>query len=565
MPAGFTHRDRVPGAAGFAVGGPLDVLAPDPVLAGFAQDAVDGGLGTLSDDELVGLLGAARRLSSWQAAAELAAVAELDARRLAAAERPGMSRVSEHVAEELAAALTLTGRAAEHLLGVARGLSRLPQVLAALSAGVIDRPKAEVFVAELSALGDVAAAAVAAAMWLPARDMTTGQLRAALRAMVLAIDPDAARRRAESGRAEARVESWQEMSGNGALAGRELLPAEMIAADQRINAIARSLQHAGAPGNLEQLRAAVFTALLLGRDPAATLLAEQVGTQGRVGGSAGDTGQSSVGVPEMAGQGTGTGAASVTGSGVGAGSLTGKGTGAGPDWMAGLAGSVNLTMPAAAWLGLSNAPGEAAGFGPLDAWTCRELAALLAAGRAQWCVTLTGPDGRAVAHACASRGPGCRPGEASGSGSAGSGRRGGQDRCAGPGGRAGPGERPRLGGAAWLASLTFSWLEQGSCTHRRQTQTYRPNPALRHLIEIRQRTCSFPGCRRPARRCDIDHTIGWDQGGRTCECNCAPACRRHHRAKQAPGWHLAQPEPGVLIWTTPSGRSYTVHPDTYPG
>jgi len=74
-------------------------------------------------------------------------------------------------------------------------------VLAALSAGVIDRPKAEVFVAELSALGDVAAAAVAAAMWLPARDMTTGQLRAALRAMVLAIDPDAARRRAESGRA----------------------------------------------------------------------------------------------------------------------------------------------------------------------------------------------------------------------------------------------------------------------------------------------------------------------------------------------------------------------------
>jgi hypothetical protein len=112
----------------------LDLLAPDPVLAGFADDAVRDGLGRLSDDELVGLLAAARRLSSWQAATELAAVAELDARRLAAAERPGMSRVSEHVAEELAAALTLTGRAADHLLGVARGLSRLPPVLAALSA-----------------------------------------------------------------------------------------------------------------------------------------------------------------------------------------------------------------------------------------------------------------------------------------------------------------------------------------------------------------------------------------------------------------------------------------------
>jgi len=40
--------------------------------------------------------------------------------------------------------------------------------------------------------------------------------------------------------------------------------------------------------------------------------------------------------------------------------------------------------------------------------------------------------------------------------------------------------------------------------------------------------------------------------------------QRHHRAKQAPGWHLAQPEPGVLIWTTPSGRTYAAHPDTYP-
>src|ERR1022692_742452 len=55
-----------PCAAGFAAGGSLDLLTPDPVLAGFAQDAVDAGLGLISDDELVGLLCAARRLSSWQ-------------------------------------------------------------------------------------------------------------------------------------------------------------------------------------------------------------------------------------------------------------------------------------------------------------------------------------------------------------------------------------------------------------------------------------------------------------------------------------------------------------------
>jgi hypothetical protein len=62
--AGFTHREagraRRDGVAGFAAGGALDLLAPDPVLAGFADDAVRDGLAVLSDDELVGLLGAAR-------------------------------------------------------------------------------------------------------------------------------------------------------------------------------------------------------------------------------------------------------------------------------------------------------------------------------------------------------------------------------------------------------------------------------------------------------------------------------------------------------------------------
>ncbi len=28
-----------------------------------------------------------------------------------------------------------------------------------------------------------------------------------------------------------------------------------------------------------------------------------------------------------------------------------------------------------------------------------------------------------------------------------------------------------------------------------------------------------PGGDRPARGCDLDHTIPWDQHGRTCECN----------------------------------------------
>jgi hypothetical protein len=43
-----------------------------------------------------------------------------------------------------------------------------------------------------------------------------------------------------------------------------------------------------------------------------------------------------------------------------------------------------------------------------------------------------------------------------------------------------------------------------------------------------------------------------------------PARRRHHRAKQARGWQLTQPEPGTMVWITPSGRSYATGPTVYP-
>jgi hypothetical protein len=69
---------------------------------------------------------------------------------------------------------------------------------------------------------------------------------------------------------------------------------------------------------------------------------------------------------------------------------------------------------------------------------------------------------------------------------------------------------------------------------------------------------------RPAARCDLDHTVPWDQGGPTCECDLAPLCRHHHRAKQAQGWHLDHPRPGILTWRVPSGRAYTTTPTTYP-
>jgi len=65
LTAGFTHDDREAGAQGFAAGGPLDQMEPGAALARFAAEAWDGGLAVLSDDELIGVLAAARRLASW--------------------------------------------------------------------------------------------------------------------------------------------------------------------------------------------------------------------------------------------------------------------------------------------------------------------------------------------------------------------------------------------------------------------------------------------------------------------------------------------------------------------
>jgi hypothetical protein len=187
-------------------------------------------------------------------------------------------------------------------------------------------------------------------------------------------------------------------------------------------------------------------------------------------------------------------------------------------------------MPLAALAGLIDVPGEVAGYGPVDAATCRDLVTRLGAS-SRWCLTVTGPDGRAAGHACA--------------------------------GRRGPdAEQPLI---TWVAGLRdkLQLLESTTCHHTRQSAAYAWPTSLRHLIEVRQRTCAAPGCRRPAGACDIDHTMPFENGGPTCECNGSPLCRRHHRAKQAPGWQLTQARPGEMTWRLPSGRVYETTGDPY--
>jgi hypothetical protein len=131
------------------------------------------------------------------------------------------------------------------------------------------------------------------------------------------------------------------------------------------------------------------------------------------------------------------------------------------------------------------------------------------------------------------------------------------------------------------------------------TPNYRPPAATARLVRLRDTECVFPGCRRQARYCDLDHRVPHRLGGATCDCNLQVLCGHHHRLKHEAGFevtldadaphhdpdglrppsHAAAPAgtgsgdstdpgaprrasapPGTLTWTTPTGRRVLRHP-----
>jgi hypothetical protein len=88
---------------------------------------------------------------------------------------------------------------------------------------------------------------------------------------------------------------------------------------------------------------------------------------------------------------------------------------------------------------------------------------------------------------------------------------------------------------------------------------------LREQVQLRDRTCVFPRCTRPARGCDVDHVIPYDhdaeaegrpQPGPTRTDNLACLCRFHHRLKTHSAWRYAMVENGVFEWASPHGHRY---------
>jgi hypothetical protein len=88
------------------------------------------------------------------------------------------------------------------------------------------------------------------------------------------------------------------------------------------------------------------------------------------------------------------------------------------------------------------------------------------------------------------------------------------------------------------------------------TDAYRVPAAVAEQVDLRDRTCVFPYCTRPARACDKDHIIAHNRGGPTCPCNLAPLCRLHHRLKTHGGWTYSMVELGTYLWRSPYGYTY---------
>jgi hypothetical protein len=89
--------------------------------------------------------------------------------------------------------------------------------------------------------------------------------------------------------------------------------------------------------------------------------------------------------------------------------------------------------------------------------------------------------------------------------------------------------------------------------------TYTPPAGLARHVAARDTTCRFPGCRQPARRCDLDHVRPFPAGP-TAAGNLAALCRHHHRLKHRADWQVHQSGDGAMTWTAPTGHRYTTHP-----
>jgi hypothetical protein len=253
----------------------VDALRPGPVLAALAEQAVSGASG-LSDDELTGVLQAARRIGNWAAYLQTVEVAEFARRRAAqnqdarARKVPKARRPGEFPADELAIELVATGNYADLRIENDLALTgRLPRTLAGMAAGVISGDRADVIAARTHSLPDADAAYADEVLAAAAPRLRVDQLARKAAALEMKLNPEGVKARKEHAKqTRQRVEARREDSGNASIAGRELDTTDALASKAYIDAVAIRIRNSGlVDATLPAIRARVMTELLQGRNP----------------------------------------------------------------------------------------------------------------------------------------------------------------------------------------------------------------------------------------------------------------------------------------------------------
>ena len=193
--------------------------------------------------------------------------------------------------------------------------------------------------------------------------------------------------------------------------------------------------------------------------------------------------------------------------------------------------TVDVRMPVAVALGLSDHPAVLAGYGPIGADEARAL--LPQADLVRACVDATTGEVLAV------------------------------DRPV----RAATWQRQDSSRARALRDRLVEMATAGGTVPDLSCDGYVPSEALGRLVDLRDVTSTFPGDSTPARRTDRDHRLPFPLGPTSAE-NLQNIGRRWHRAKHA-GWRTRLRSDGAVEWTAPGGgvagrRPYVRHPKRTP-
>jgi len=483
----------------------------------------------LSDAQLIDAMVGFERLAAWAEDRQARILAEFARRRpgddntLVATDKP--CTMSKFAPDEVGLALKLARMTAKARIGRSVQLEQvLPETLALWQQGRLDERRVAAICDATHYLSVETARAVQQRVLDRASDQTVGQLKAALKRAVIAVDPEGAAERYKAAHRERRVSIGEEQDGMASLWALMSAP-DAQASFQWLTRLALGCGKED-PRSMDARRSDLAAALLSGRlTNAAPDTATGTGTGTGTGKDVETDFETDAGCEVKRGVDDGadatdgvddearTGAADESTAVARATGGTDSGTDAGtdadadacPDSGGGGSGSpgsespprpvnpgkplVQVLMPFSTLIGADDQPCELVGHGPIPADLAREIAA-----------------------------------------------------------------------DATLRRLVYDPLSGTVLDYGRST--YRPPAGLADFVRARDVYCRGPICRRRALDGHLDHITPYPNGP-TNDKNIQGCCGHEHRMKHAPGWAVRALPDGRIQWVTPTGHRYHSHPHDY--